>query len=117
MALAQPLESPRAREDEPSVIRPSPTAAGETLARDAEAGGGPFKEPPEYEGSIGRTTFDDRGSADGTITVVLPPENGPSVTVATYSRLSGMLRIFSKLWDGTTSTFSGGKTTDRKSVV
>ena len=75
MALSQPLESPRAREDDPSVIRPSPTAAGETLARDAEAGGGPFKEPPEYEGSIGRTTFDDRGSADGTITVVLPPEN------------------------------------------
>jgi uncharacterized protein len=57
------------------AVRRAPATAGETLAKDAEANGGPFKEPPEYEGSIGRTTFDDRASADGTVTVVLPPEN------------------------------------------
>jgi len=58
-----------------SSVRASPASAGETLARDAEDGGGSFKEPPEYTGSIGRTTFDDRSSDDGTITVVLPPDN------------------------------------------
>lgn len=59
----------------PTAVRSAPAKAAETLAEDAEAAGGPFKEPPEYEGSIGRTTFDDRSSADGTITVVLPPDN------------------------------------------
>jgi uncharacterized protein len=58
-----------------AAVRAAPASAGETLARDAEEGGGPFNEPTEYEGSIGRTTFDDRSSADGTITVVLPPDN------------------------------------------
>ncbi|MGH7821034.1 MAG: hypothetical protein ACREQ9_14820 [Candidatus Binatia bacterium] len=58
-----------------SVVRAAPASAGETLARDGETGGGPFRQPPEYDGSIGRTTFDDRSSADGTITVVLPPDN------------------------------------------
>jgi hypothetical protein len=53
-----------------SAVRASPASAGETLARDAEDGGGPFKEPPEYKGSIGRTTFDDRSSDDGTIVPV-----------------------------------------------
>ena len=33
---------------EVSSLRESPASAGETLARDAENGGGPFKEPPEY---------------------------------------------------------------------
>jgi uncharacterized protein len=57
------------------TVRTSPPSAGDTLARDAENGGGSFREPPEYVGAIGRTTFDDRSSADGTITVVLPPDN------------------------------------------
>jgi hypothetical protein len=36
----------------------------------------PFPHPfPARKGSIGRTTFDDRSSQDGTVTVVLPPEN------------------------------------------
>lgn len=58
-----------------NTVRPAPVSAGETLERDAEEGGGPFQEPPEYEGSIGRTTFDDRSSSDGTVTIILPPEN------------------------------------------
>jgi DNA helicase HerA-like ATPase len=57
------------------VVRTAPSSAGETLARDAAEAGGSFSEPPEYEGAIGRTTFDDRSSEDGTITVVLPPQN------------------------------------------
>lgn len=61
--------------DDAVTVRASPSSAGDTLARDAENGGGSFREPPEYVGAIGRTTFDDRSSADGTITVVLPPDN------------------------------------------
>jgi uncharacterized protein len=57
------------------AVRSVPSSASTTLARDADDNGGPFKEPKEYEGSIGRTTFDDRSSSDGTITVVLPAEH------------------------------------------
>lgn len=60
------------RED---AVSPSPAETRQSLARDAEANGGAYEEPPEYRGSIGRTTFDDRSSSDGTVTVVLPPEN------------------------------------------
>src|SRR5690349_11314567 len=56
-------------------VRDAPATAGATLAADAAPGGGPFREPPEYENSIGRTTFDDRSSADGTVSVVMPAEN------------------------------------------
>lgn len=77
--MTQPNAEGPARTDsgngKPAGVQPSPAAAGETLARDAEARGGPFRQPPEYEGAMGRTTFDDRSSADGTLTVVLPPEN------------------------------------------
>ena len=56
------------------IINDAPEHASETLARDAAKGGGSYKVPAEYEGSIGRTTFDDRSSADGTMTVLLPPD-------------------------------------------
>jgi uncharacterized protein len=56
-------------------IRSAPDTASANLARDASDAGGPYEEPPEYQGSIGRTTFDDRSSADGTVTVVLPPDS------------------------------------------
>ena len=55
-------------------VRPAPASASEALASDATEAGGSYQEPPEYRGSIGRTTFDDRSSADGTLTVVLPPD-------------------------------------------
>lgn len=57
------------------AVRPSPVQAGEALAAVAAEAGGAYEEPPAYQGSIGRTTFDDRSSQDGTVTVVLPPEN------------------------------------------
>lgn len=56
-------------------VEPTPAEARSSLARDAQANGGAYEEPSEYRGSIGRTTFDDRSSADGTVTVVLPPEH------------------------------------------
>lgn len=58
-----------------AAVEPTPAEARSSLARDAEENGGAYQEPPEYQGSIGRTTFDDRSSSDGTVTVVLPPEN------------------------------------------
>lgn len=65
--------------DAADSVRPIPTTAGVNLARDAADAGGSYEEPPEYQGSIGRTTFDDRSSADGTLTVLLPPENVDAV--------------------------------------
>lgn len=56
------------------AVEPTPPEARSSLARDAEGNGGAYEEPPEYRGSIGRTTFDDRSSSDGTVTVVLPPD-------------------------------------------
>jgi len=44
----------------------------QALNSDIEAGGGELKEPPEYEGSLGRTMFDMPSSDDGTVTVLLP---------------------------------------------
>jgi len=90
MSDAQEIEAKSDSNGKPTVIRPSPSAAGESLARDAAAAGGPFKEPPEYEGSIGRTTFDDHGSADGTITVVLPPENIDAVPSQSLLKITSM---------------------------
>ena len=55
-------------------VRPSPVSAAQTLADDAERGGGSFKPRPEYEGSFGRTLFDDRASEDGSVTVVFPAD-------------------------------------------
>lgn len=68
------LEEANTVPSEPTV-KPSPAKAGEALAAVAVEAGGAYEEPAEYKGSIGRTTFDDRSSEDGTVTVVLPPEN------------------------------------------
>lgn len=56
------------------AIRPAPVSAAQTLADDAERGGGAFTEGPEYRGSFGRTLFDERASEDGSVTVVFPAE-------------------------------------------
>ena len=57
------------------VVKPVPEAAGSTLLADAASNGGPFEDTAEYKGSVGRTTFDDRSSVDGTVAVVLPAGN------------------------------------------
>jgi hypothetical protein len=56
------------------AVREAPVSAGQTLAEDAANNGGAFAEDPDYQGSFGRTLFDDRASEDGTVTVVFPPE-------------------------------------------
>jgi DNA helicase HerA-like ATPase len=71
-------------------IRPMPAKAGASLRNDADANGGPFMEPPEYRGSIGRTTFDDRQSVDGNVVVVLPPENVEEVPSQSLVRVLSM---------------------------
>ena len=60
--------------DSPSV-KPTPRAASDNLGRVAMENGGSFQLPAQYQGAIGRTTFDDRSSIDGAITVILPREN------------------------------------------
>ena len=53
----------------------TPEAAIEALDKIAEDAGGPYAEPPESRGSIGRTMFDLPSSSDGTISVILSKEN------------------------------------------
>jgi DNA helicase HerA-like ATPase len=65
----------KAADNAATPIKAAPATASANLAKDALDGGGSYVEPPDYRGSIGRTTFDDRSSSDGTLTVVLPPEN------------------------------------------
>jgi uncharacterized protein len=56
------------------AVREAPVSAAQKLAEDAANNGGSFAEDPDYQGSFGRTLFDDRASEDGTVTVVFPPE-------------------------------------------
>ena len=45
------------------------------LSADAAQNGGSFEDTGHYRGSVGRTTFDDRASVDGTVAIVLPATN------------------------------------------
>jgi hypothetical protein len=45
------------------------------LEEDIAASGGAWTEPEEYQGSIGRTMYDLPSSADGSLTVLTPPDN------------------------------------------
>lgn len=56
------------------AVRLAPISAAQTLAEDAALGGGSFAQSSEYQGSFGRTLFDDRASEDGTVTVVFPAD-------------------------------------------
>src|SRR5262249_31735899 len=56
------------------AVREAPVSAAQTLAEDAANNGGAIAPGPPYQGSFGRTLFDDRASEDGTVTVVFPPE-------------------------------------------
>ncbi len=52
-----------------------PQAALKSVADTAAAGGGEWEEPADYNGSIGRTMFDTPSSDDGTVTVLMAPDN------------------------------------------
>jgi DNA helicase HerA-like ATPase len=59
---------------EKSTVKAIPKAVMKAVESDIAAAGGELKEPPEYEGSLGRTMFDMPSSDDGTVTVLLPRE-------------------------------------------
>jgi hypothetical protein len=71
-------------------VRPAPERTSANLAQDAKDGGGAFVEPPEYRGSIGRTTFDGGNSQDGDVAVVLPPDNVDDVPAQSLVRILSM---------------------------
>lgn len=52
-----------------------PQEALQAIDEDSIDAGGAYTPPPGYEGSVGRTMFDTPTSKDGTLTVLLPPEN------------------------------------------
>lgn len=54
---------------------------------DAEQAGGEWREPPEYEGSIGRTMFDTPASEDNSVTVLLPRESMERVPGQALTRI------------------------------
>jgi uncharacterized protein len=74
----------------PAVVKPAPATVVQNLAAEAAKAGGPFQEPAEYQGSVGRTTFDDRGSVDGNVTVVMPHENVEMVPSQSLVRITSM---------------------------
>jgi hypothetical protein len=53
----------------------TPEEAFRAVDADSARAGGPWVPPEGYEGSIGSTMFDAPTSKDGTVTVLLPPEN------------------------------------------
>lgn len=53
----------------------APDAAFAALEEDGKRAGGAWAAPPGHEGSIARTMFDMPSSKDGTVTILLPPEN------------------------------------------
>lgn len=57
------------------AVQALPESVLESIDQQVEEAGGEWREPPEYEGSVGRTMFDTPASADGTVTVLLPKEN------------------------------------------
>lgn len=87
-AIEPSTASQSATEHQP--IRDIPLSAGERLAADAAQNGGPFQEPTEYRDSVGRTTFDDHGSTDGNVSVVLPSENVELVPSQSLVRILSM---------------------------
>ena len=52
-----------------------PQEAFQAIDGDSVEAGGAYTPPPGYEGSVGRTMFDTPTSKDGTLTVLLPPDN------------------------------------------
>jgi hypothetical protein len=60
--------------DDP-MVSSVPEPMLQAIEQDIQKAGGEWQEPPEYEGSIGRTMFDTPASADGTVTALTPKDN------------------------------------------
>jgi DNA helicase HerA-like ATPase len=73
---ARNIEAPGPESDsDGAAVRALPESVLGSLDEQVDEAGGEWREPPEFEGSIGRTMFDTPASADGTVTVLLPKEN------------------------------------------
>lgn len=67
-----------------------PSGVFEQLDKDAQQAGGPWKEPAEYQGSIGRTMFDTPSSEDNSVTVLLPCETIEAVPAQSLVRIRSL---------------------------
>jgi hypothetical protein len=81
---AKTAESPG---DSREAVRLAPASAAQALAEEAERGGGPYAEAPEYKDSFGRTLFDGRSSEDGSVTVVFPADRVTDVPSQSLVRI------------------------------
>jgi uncharacterized protein len=75
---------------ETPTVLPTPSTSMDRLQELADRHGGPYVEPAEYSGSIGRTLFDSMQSQDGTVTVVLPKEDIDRVPSQSLLRIKSM---------------------------
>ncbi len=67
-----------------------PSDVFEKLDTDAQKAGGPWSEPVEYQGSIGRTMFDTPSSEDNSVTVLLPRESIEVVPAQSLVRIRSL---------------------------
>src|SRR5437667_3097631 len=67
----------------------TPDEAFRDIDADSARAGGPWAPPEGYEGSIGSTMFDAPTSKDGTVTVLLPPENIDKLPSQALVRIDG----------------------------
>jgi DNA helicase HerA-like ATPase len=65
----------RKKTEGPESVVSVPEAAMRSIDDVVTANGGEWEEPEDYKGSIGRTMFDSPTSDDGTVTVLMAPEN------------------------------------------
>ncbi len=67
-----------------------PSDVFERLETDTQKAGGPYSEPIEYQGSIGRTMFDTSSSEDNSITILLPRESLECVPAQAIVRIRSL---------------------------
>src|SRR5438552_15168447 len=75
MERREPRDAGSSRRADAADILAVPEAALQAIDRQIAEAGGELREPPECEGSIGRTMFDAPASEDGSVTVLLPRDN------------------------------------------
>ncbi len=75
MRQSHETETNRNGDMQGDAVQNVPEAVLVSIEEQIAGAGGEWQEPPEYQGSIGRTMFDTPASDDGTVTVLLPKEN------------------------------------------
>lgn len=83
-------DSDRINGHEQESVSAVPQSALESIDRQVLEAGGEWKEPADYEGSVGRTMFDTSASDDGTVTVLLPKENIESLPRQSLVRIKSV---------------------------